>query len=30
VIGLGYLIPIGLLALLVWFVATRIRRRRTG
>ena len=30
VIGLGYLIPIGLLALLVWFVATRIQRRRVG
>lgn len=30
VIGLGYLIPIGLLALLVWFVAIRIQRRRAG
>jgi hypothetical protein len=30
VIGLGYLIPIGLLGLLVWFVATRIQRRRAG
>lgn len=30
VIGLGYLIPIGLLALLVWFLATRIQRRRAG
>ena len=30
VIGLGYLIPVGLLALLVWLVATRIQRRRAG
>jgi hypothetical protein len=30
VIGLGYLIPLGLLALLVWFVATRIQRRKAG
>jgi hypothetical protein len=30
VIGLGYLIPLGLLALLAWFVATRIRRRGAG
>ncbi len=30
VIGLGYLLPLGLLALLVWFVATRIQRRRAG
>jgi Domain of unknown function (DUF4349) len=30
VIGLGYLIPLGLLALLVWFVAVRIQRRTSG
>jgi hypothetical protein len=30
VIGLGYLIPILLLGLVVWFVADRIRRRRAG
>jgi hypothetical protein len=30
VIGLGYLIPLGLLGLLVWFVVVRIRRRRAG
>jgi Domain of unknown function (DUF4349) len=30
VIGLGYLIPLGLLALLVWFVVVRIQRRTSG
>jgi hypothetical protein len=30
VIGLGYLIPLGLLGLLVWFVVIRIRRRRAS
>lgn len=28
VVGLGYLIPIALIGLLVWFVVSRIRRRR--
>ena len=28
VIGLGYLIPVALLAALVWFVVVRVRRRR--
>jgi hypothetical protein len=30
VVGLGYLLPIALLGLLVWFVVSRIRRRRAA
>jgi hypothetical protein len=30
VVGLGYLIPIALLGLLVWFVVSRVRRRRAA
>jgi hypothetical protein len=30
VVGLGYLIPLGLLGLAVWFVVSRIRRRRSS
>jgi Domain of unknown function (DUF4349) len=30
VIGLGYLLPLLILGLAVWFVSLRVRRRRTG
>ena len=30
VIGLGYLLPLVLLGLVVWFVVDRVRKRRTG
>jgi hypothetical protein len=30
VIGLGYLLPLAVLGLVVWFVVDRVRRRRTG
>jgi hypothetical protein len=30
VIGLGYLLPLALLGLVVWFVVDGVRKRRTG